>query len=290
LVNILRGVELKLIPAIPVKGVGATLASLSFVAALGGGLNAIDSKTMEGQTPDKCGKGQWAIVVPRTHISAPDWMILTHKEDPPNLRDIIAEKHPEYSIKAIIDANPDKKLAAMGSVAPVAGGVQCFNVPSVPGSVSAGKPNTHPIVQNVQGAVAPKALAGLNHWPVVMSDKQIITVAYNAGFRGSGLVTIGAIALAESRGNNMAQCRNSGHGCDAAPGHELSTDVGLFQINDRVWHVSAADMQDPVKCAAVAFRVSHHGVRFRPWVTYWRGYYKKYMNRMSIAARELKVI
>lgn len=92
-----------------------------------------------------------------------------------------------------------------------------------------------------------------------LDPNQIASAAYQAGFRGSALTTIVAIALAESRGNPTALNPNGEHS------------VGLTQINMNAHGSrfgSERDLYDPVTNMKAAYALSGGGRSFQPWTTY----------------------
>jgi cell wall-associated NlpC family hydrolase len=111
-----------------------------------------------------------------------------------------------------------------------------------------------------------------------LTARQIARVAYTAGFRGDGLVTAVAVALAESSGR--VEVVNS-IGC-----------VGLWQINQPV-HVAAhpkwtrAWLQVASHNAEAAFTLSARGTRWNPWSAYTSGAYKKFLATAREASTNL---
>lgn len=95
---------------------------------------------------------------------------------------------------------------------------------------------------------------------------QATTYARNAGFSGSALTTIVAIAIAES-----------GLQTDIR-GHTDSRDRGIVQINS-FWHpeVSDACAFDPQCAFQQAYRISQAGTNFNQWNTFTGGAYKQYL-------------
>lgn len=91
----------------------------------------------------------------------------------------------------------------------------------------------------------------------------ILEIAKKAGFPDPKLAA--AIALAESGGVVNALLRNS---------REIS--VGLWQINTKVHPYTAADMADPHKNAAAAFKISKGGTDWKPWSAFKNGAYRKF--------------
>ncbi len=90
--------------------------------------------------------------------------------------------------------------------------------------------------------------------------KQAIDWARAAGFKGAGLLTIVAIAYAESGLSASAKnCNNPGGTCDR----------GILQFNS-FYHSEVSDScaYDPVCSFKQAYRVSNGGTSFTPWVSY----------------------
>jgi len=105
-----------------------------------------------------------------------------------------------------------------------------------------------------------------------LSQAQARQYAQQAGFSGSGLNTIVAIAQAESGLNTLAQ----GHNTDG------SLDRGILQINSR-WHSEVSDgcAYDPLCAFQQGFRISNRGTSFTPWSTYTSGAYLRYLTSAS---------
>jgi hypothetical protein len=106
------------------------------------------------------------------------------------------------------------------------------------------------------------------------SPADIATVAANAGFSGSDLVTAVAIALAESSGNPSAV-----GDLNVTPGGS----IGLWQINLH-YHpqYSAAQLVDPQTNADAAFQIYQAaGDSFTPWSTFKNGAYMSFLNQAS---------
>lgn len=104
-----------------------------------------------------------------------------------------------------------------------------------------------------------------------LSDSQIAGLAQGAGFTGSQIPIMVAIALAESSGNPSATHTNSNG----------STDYGLWQINS-VHHFSG-NLLDPQVNAAAA-RTVFNSQGFQAWSTYNSGAYTRYLGRGQAAA------
>lgn len=131
------------------------------------------------------------------------------------------------------------------------------------GYVAASRPNAGRCAPDVRMA-APGASAA------VLGGQQVVKAAHAAGFRGDDLVVAVAVARAESDWNPVAKNQNSNG----------TTDYGLFQINSIHEAILArGDWRNPADNARMAFQVwSDAGNRWGPWVTYWRGTYKKHLD------------
>lgn len=104
-----------------------------------------------------------------------------------------------------------------------------------------------------------------------LSDSQIAGLAQGAGFTGSQIPIMVAIALAESSGNPGATHTNSNG----------STDYGLWQINSV--HNFSGNLLDPQVNAAAA-RTVFNSQGFQAWSTYNSGAYTRYLGRGQAAA------
>ncbi|WP_410566913.1 type VII secretion target [Amycolatopsis sp. cmx-4-61] len=119
-----------------------------------------------------------------------------------------------------------------------------------------------------------------------LSAEQIARHAYTAGFRGQGLTTAVAVALAESGGRTTAH--------NATPPDDS---YGLWQINmlgalgperRRLYHLKSDDqLFDPGTNARVANRISGDGHDFTPWSTYTNGAYKHHLTAAREAAHDV---
>ena len=98
-----------------------------------------------------------------------------------------------------------------------------------------------------------------------LSKQAVLAIATRAKFPNPKLAT--AIAFAESGGVPNAL---------AATSREYS--VGLWQINLRKHSYSRADMSDPNKNAAAAFKISKGGTDWTPWTTFVNGKSRGYLN------------
>jgi hypothetical protein len=116
-----------------------------------------------------------------------------------------------------------------------------------------------------------------------MTPEQIADHAYRAGFRGQGLTTAVAVALAESGGNPKSH--------NATPPDDS---YGLWQINmlgamgperREQYHLeSDSDLFDPDTNAKVANSLSRDGKSWTPWSTYTNGAYKSHLTAARRAA------
>ncbi|MCR6483739.1 lytic transglycosylase [Amycolatopsis sp. OK19-0408] len=119
-----------------------------------------------------------------------------------------------------------------------------------------------------------------------LSAEQIARHAYDAGFRGQGLTTAVAVALAESGGRTTAH--------NATPPDDS---YGLWQINmlgalgpDRrhQYHLKSNDqLFDADTNARVANSISSDGHDFTPWSTYTNGAYKDHLTAARKAAQDV---
>src|SRR6266704_5200085 len=90
--------------------------------------------------------------------------------------------------------------------------------------------------------------------------KQAIDWARAAGFRGAGLLTVVAVAYAESGLSTSAKkCSNPGGTCDR----------GILQINNH-FHSEISDScaYDGACSFRAAYKISNGGTSFTPWVSY----------------------
>jgi murein DD-endopeptidase MepM/ murein hydrolase activator NlpD len=103
-----------------------------------------------------------------------------------------------------------------------------------------------------------------------ISNADAVRFAQSAGFTGDGLLTIVAIAHAESSLVPDARNRNT----------DGSIDRGILQINDR-WHAEVSDAQadNPATAFKAGYQISFRGTNFTPWSTYTSGAYKKYLDQ-----------
>ncbi|OLF17481.1 transglycosylase SLT domain-containing protein [Actinophytocola xanthii] len=120
-----------------------------------------------------------------------------------------------------------------------------------------------------------------------LSPEEIARHAYDAGFRGHGLTTAVAVALAESGGRTRAHN-------DTPP----DDSYGLWQINmigalgrerrDQLDLDADRDLFDPAANARAAFAISEGGESFRPWTTFTTGRHERYLDQARRAARAVR--
>lgn len=119
--------------------------------------------------------------------------------------------------------------------------------------------------------------------PLILSPEQVASYAHSAGFRGEALVTIIAIAGAESSYDAHAV-----GDVDLTQRGEQST--GLWQVNFRPSRDKPGSLRDPRKNldprhnATAAWQISGGGSNFRPWSVYTSGAYRKHVERARQAA------
>lgn len=90
----------------------------------------------------------------------------------------------------------------------------------------------------------------------ILTDEEMLLVAYAGGFRGDAVPQAAAIAFAETDGD-MNNNR---------PGSRIA---GLWQIDTVAHNVDKQRIiSDPVYCASIALRVSSNGTNWNPWSVY----------------------
>jgi Lysozyme like domain/Putative peptidoglycan binding domain len=123
--------------------------------------------------------------------------------------------------------------------------------------------------------------------PNILTPEQITLVASKAGFKGDNLVTIVAIALAESGGDALAigdsgmsfglwQINAHAHP-DMIPGwkHTASKEENIKECSKTAWY-------DPFLNARFAYKLSGGG-GFSPWSVYIHDTYKTKLNTAKLA-------
>jgi hypothetical protein len=100
---------------------------------------------------------------------------------------------------------------------------------------------------------------------------KVARVAYDVGFRGRGLETAVAVALAESGGRPSAHCLNCVRGI-------REDSRGLWQVNARAhpkW--GQRNLYDSHTNARAAYAISGGGRNWRPWSTWKSGSYRRHL-------------
>lgn len=105
--------------------------------------------------------------------------------------------------------------------------------------------------------------------------------AANAGFTGSALNTIVAIAYAESR--FITDAINPGYPAPGDPVGDHEYSVGVLQINLPAHPgITVAQAEDPQTAFRDAFQISNHGTNFNAWSTYTVPGPNNYRNFLSM--------
>jgi Lysozyme like domain len=113
---------------------------------------------------------------------------------------------------------------------------------------------------------------------LLLTPGELAGYAYQAGFRGTSLVTAVAVALAESGGRLNATNLNT----------DGSVDNGPWQVNTVHGQYSASLLKsDPAYSAKAAFEISNQGRDFTPWVDYKNGRYKEFLPAAQGASKNL---
>jgi hypothetical protein len=104
-------------------------------------------------------------------------------------------------------------------------------------------------------------------------DETARLYASNAGFEGTGLDIIVAIAHAESGLDPNATLDNTALN---PPGRGI--DRGILQINS-YWHSEVTDLDayNPVTAFREGYRISKAGTDFHEWVTFTSGAYQRFL-------------
>lgn len=117
-----------------------------------------------------------------------------------------------------------------------------------------------------------------------LSVEQLIKVAQQAGFSGDALVTAVAVAMAESGGNIKAHNTNSGTGDNSYSLWQINMLGGMGPSRRKQFGLkSNDDLFNPVTNAKAAYALSGGGKSFKPWTTYTKGVYKKYVPQVRAA-------
>ena len=98
------------------------------------------------------------------------------------------------------------------------------------------------------------------------------------GFSSNSAGIMQAIVMAESNGNPNAKNYNRD-----SSGRIISTDRGLFQINDKAHpNVSDACAYNPACAVKAALQISNNGTNFHPWATFNNKSYLKYLGKTMV--------
>lgn len=126
---------------------------------------------------------------------------------------------------------------------------------------------------NADSVLAPPGKSAGSNAP--LSYLQVAKAAYAAGFRGEDLVIAGAVATAES-GRVPRSTNQNTNG---------TRDLGLFQINTiHTAILASGDPMDAADNARMAFQVfTDAGSRWGPWVTFWSGSYRQFLDASRAA-------
>lgn len=124
----------------------------------------------------------------------------------------------------------------------------------------------------------------------MLSDQELVSTLYNAGFRGERLETAFAVAKAESNARPKAYNPPTNNTGDNS--------YGIFQINmigdlgpDRRERYSLKrneDLFDPDRNARIAFEMSNNGKDWGKWTTFTGGKYKEFLNDAKKALEQFK--
>jgi hypothetical protein len=125
-----------------------------------------------------------------------------------------------------------------------------------------------------------KIIMGNSIMTGTLSFDQTAQLAFNSGFRGSNLVTIVAIAAAESGLRSDAQNLSDPFGGS----------FGILQLNGSHFHTgntSKSCALDPQCAFDYAWGLSGHGTNFVPWGAYTNGSYTKFLSQAKTAASHI---
>ena len=123
-----------------------------------------------------------------------------------------------------------------------------------------------------------------------LTYQQIAQYAYNAGFRGDGLSTAVAVAMAESSGDPTqlgdVSLENATYGPSVGLWQIRSVNPGHGNATEQAQRNAQANL-DPATNAADAYAISKQGTNFQPWSTYTGGAYRKYLPQAQTAAQSV---
>lgn len=123
-----------------------------------------------------------------------------------------------------------------------------------------------------------------------LTYQQIAQYAYNAGFRGDGLSTAVAVAMAESSGDPTqlgdVGLENATYGPSVGLWQIRSVNPGYGNATERAQRNAQANL-DPSTNATDAYAISRQGTNFQPWSTYTGGAYRRYLPQAQAAAQSV---
>lgn len=122
---------------------------------------------------------------------------------------------------------------------------------------------------------------------MALSPAQAAAVAYEAGFRGSDLVLMVAIAMGESG------LRPDASGDESLQTGTWGPSLGLWQVRSikSQWGTGqsrdGSRLMDPRFNARSAFSISGGGTNFKPWTVYTKGIYRQYLGQAQVGVNKL---
>src|SRR6266498_3293364 len=120
--------------------------------------------------------------------------------------------------------------------------------------------------------------SALRRWPSRRLPRWCCQGARRAGFSSDEAVTATAIALAESDGRPRAHNPNPPD--DSYCLMQINMLGRLGPERRARFHLgSNTDLYDPAVCMHVAYGISAGGSDWRPWTTYTRSTYRRYLDR-----------
>lgn len=275
-----------------------TVKLVAVATAIIAGIYANDVITVNAHVEEQCGKNEIPIAVPKEHTALVDPLLFD--DTTPKLSDVVAENAPTVAISKIA---ADNKLEVLGSVPKTPGGIFCLKAIGIkkvsatvaPAADTRKIPTTAaeveakfeaPVISDNYGTANIVPVEFDQTHPGRLTDQQIYSAVKVAGFKGRNIVIAIAIAKAESNGKSNARCYNVGGGCSAVPVAGVrSTDMGLFQINDKAHpKVTSSIADDPGAAAVVAYKIAKNGVNFHAWSSYNSGSYLKFIPAAEKAA------
>lgn len=126
---------------------------------------------------------------------------------------------------------------------------------------------------------------------MILTALEVARLAQSAGFTGASIVTITAIAHAESGFNTEAI------GDVALETNIWGPSVGLWQIRTlhhnppsfRDYNLLTDPVSGPMNQAIAAYMISAKGINFTPWSTFTNGAYKQFLPEAIAAYNQLTI-